>query len=158
MAGDPLRDAFRARVATIVGGGATWDGAAAASGTYAGWNLVDTLNTTSKIGVKDKAITLRFNPAWEEQATTGAPGANLWREGGDVMIDFYVGLGTGHDAVELVARAMRDALRALAMGGFAMTTGQIVRPTGVTPMGGDGADGGYWVETVAVSYKVFNTG
>ena len=150
MAGDPLRDAFRAKLLAIVG--------SPPAGSFAGWVISDTLNTTEAPDAAVNFITLRFGPASEQQYSFGAPGANLWKEAGDVYVDFFARLGNGHDQAEVAALALRNAFRTLGPTGFAMTTGQRVRILEVAPMFGGPVDGAWWCETVAIAYRVFNTG
>ena len=142
MAGDPLRNAFRTELAAVL---------AAAS---IPWTLVDTINTTSDPDAKTNWITLRFVPSAQEQNYTfGSPGSNFYRETGDVMIDLFPTLGSGHDTAEGYGLTIRNAFRNRR---FAMSTGQTVRILAVAPMSGGPVDGAWWVETVALSYRVLN--
>ena len=83
----------------------------------------------------------------------GSPGSNFYRETGDVMIDLYPTLGSGHDTAEGYGLAIRNAFRNHR---FAMSTGQTVRILAVAPLSGGPVDGAWWVETVALSYRVLN--
>src|SRR5690242_1713786 len=98
MAGDPLRDAFRSQLATIVG--------TPPAGAFAGWTIRDTINTTDAPDANEQFISLRFGPGREDQFSFGAPGATLWKESGDVFVEFFPKLGAGHDAVETAALAL----------------------------------------------------
>ena len=142
MPGDPLRNAFRTELATVL---------AAAS---IPWPLVDTINTTADPDARTNWITLRFVPSpHEELYSFGSPGSNFYRETGDVMIDLYPTLGSGHDTAEGYGLAIRNAFRNHR---FAMSTGQTVRILAVAPLSGGPVDGAWWVETVALSYRVLN--
>ena len=140
MPGDPLRNAFRTELATVL---------AAAS---IPWPLVDTINTTADPDAKTNWISLRFMPSPHEE-TFGSPGSNFYRETGDVMIDLYPTLGSGHDTAEGYGLAIRNAFRNHR---FAMSTGQTVRILAVAPLSGGPVDGAWWGETVALSYRVLN--
>ena len=144
MSGDPLRDAFRSELATVL------------SGASIPWPLVDTINTTNNPQANSAFISLRFNPAPAEQPYSfGNPGNNQWREEGDVVVDLFPVLGKGHDTAEQYALAIRNAFRNRR---FTMTTGQTVRILAVTPLNGGPVDGAWWVESVGLTYRVINIG
>lgn len=143
MAGDPLRDAFRTKLAAVL---------TAAS---IPWPLQDTLNTGNQPDVQGSFIDLDFAGGQETQFTYGAPGSNFWKETGQVMIRLLPARNIGHDLAEAYGLAIRNAFRHAR---FTMTTGQRVRVDSVAPMGGGFVDAGWWCETVAVAYTVFNTG
>jgi len=153
MAGDPLRDAFRAELATI---------RTAAS---IAWPIKDTLNTSEQpnppaAGVASTAaghLELEFPGGSEAQYTFGAPAANFHREQGQVTVNVVTRLRTGttnRDLAETYAAAIRSAFR---MRRFAAGS-RSIRITAVAPMGGGHDEGGNWVESVALGYEVFNIG
>lgn len=143
MAGDPLRDAFRTKLAAIV---------AAAS---IPWPVQDTLNTGTQPDAAASFIDLEFNGGQETEYTFGAPGSNLWKETGQVMVRLYPARNIGHDLLETYALAIRNALRHAR---FVMSTGQTVRLDAVSPLGGGFVDAGWWCETIGISYTIYNTG
>ena len=144
MSGDPLRDAFRTELASVL------------SDASISWPLVDTINTTNHPSATSNFISLRFNQSQPEQPYTfGSPGYNQWREEGDVVVDLYPVLGKGHDTAEQYALAIRNAFRNRR---FTMTTGQTVRILSVTPLSGGPVDGAWWVESVGITYRVINIG
>jgi hypothetical protein len=146
MTGDPLRDAFRTELQAVLAG---------LSITSPVWPLVDTINTKDAPDGNASFLTLRFGAGAEQPYTFGAPGANLWRETGDVFVDILPKLGIGHDVAEQYGRAIRDAFRNRR---FDMTTGPQIRILAVGPSVGGPVDGAWWVETVGLSYRVLNVG
>ena len=62
--------------------------------------------------------------------------------------------GYDRDVCEEAAETLRNLFR---MDRFAAGT-RDVRITGTSPMGGGENDGGFWVESVALAYEVFNVG
>lgn len=153
MAGDTLRDAFRAELATV---------ATAAS---IPWPIKDTVNTATQpnppaAGAAASVaghIELEFLGGSEAQYTFGAPAANLHREQGQVTVHVVTRLRAGtanRDLAETYAAAIRSAFR---MRRFAAGS-RSIRITAVAPMGGGFDEGGLWAESVALGYEVFNTG
>lgn len=145
MTGDPLRDAFRTELATIV-----------ATATPAITRPIkDTLNTIDNGGVASPGyIELEFPGGAEEQFTFGAPAANLHRERGQVTVRVCTPLGDGHDSAETEAGQIRAAFR---MRRFAAGS-RSVRITSTAPMGGGVNEAGLWVESVAFGYELYNVG
>jgi len=88
MAGDPVCDAFRAELQTVLGAASI------------AWPIVDTDDGDDTPDGSAPYVEIRFEGGSEELAYWGAPGSNLWREDGQVFIDFLVPLGTNRDAQE----------------------------------------------------------
>ena len=147
MAGDPLRDAFRSELASIV--------AAANSPTIA-WSILDTVNMPQTPDALTNFITLRFGQSHEDHFTFGAPGNDFWKEEGDVFVDLFCAIDSGHDTVEKYALEIRNAFRSTTHRRITMNTGQTIRIVSVGPINGDRIDGGWWCETVPIAYRVFN--
>jgi len=153
MAGDTLRDAFRAELATV---------RAAASIL---WPIKDTLNTATQpnppaAGAAASVaghIELEFLGGSEAQYTFGAPAANLHRERGQVTVHVVTRLRTGtanRDLAEAYAAAIRSAFR---MRRFAAGS-RSIRITAVAPMGGGFDEGGMWSESIGLAYEIYNVG
>lgn len=145
MAGDTLRDAFRAELATIK---------TAASIT---WDIRDTLNTEDNPDASEGYIELEFPGGSEVQFTFGAPGDNLHREQGQVTVRVVTPLGAGttmRDLAETYAAAIRSAFR---MRRFAAGS-RSIRITDTAPMGGGHDEAGLWAESVALGYEIYNVG
>jgi hypothetical protein len=143
MAGDSLRDAFRARLQTHV--------------TTAGLTLPvkDLVNTKARPDASASFIALDFPGGTpERQLTFGAPGANFHDETGQVTILVCGKPGHDRDTCEAAAEALRNLFR---MDRFAARS-RTVRITATAPMGGGEDDGGFWVESVALFYEVINVG
>ena len=145
MAGDPLRDAFRAELATIRTSAAI------------PWPIKDTLNTSENPDVSTGYLELEFPGGSERQVTFGAPAANLHREEGQVTVNICTRLGAGttkRDQAETYAAVIRTAFR---MRRFAAGS-RSVRITATAPMGGGHDEAGLWVESVALAYEIYNVG
>jgi hypothetical protein len=144
MPGDPLRDAFRAELATV---------RTAASVT---WPIKDTLNTNVNPDASSGYLELEFPGGVEEQYTFGAPSNNLHREIGQVTIRVVAPRGnvTNRNLAETYAAAIRNAFR---MRRFAVGT-RSVRITSTAPMGGGEDEGGMWSESLALGYEIYNVG
>ena len=153
MAGDTLRDAFRAELATI------------RTGASIAWPIKDTLNTSEQPNPPAAAVAstsagyleLEFPGGSEAQYTFGAPSANLHREQGQVTVNVVTRLRTGttnRDLAETYATAIRSAFR---MRRFAAGS-RSIRIVAVAPMGGGHDEAGMWVESVALGYEIYNVG
>jgi len=153
MAGDTLRDAFRAELATI------------RTGASIAWPIKDTLNTSEQPNPPAAAVAstsagyleLEFPGGSEAQYTFGAPSANLHREQGQVTVNVVTRLRTGttnRDLAETYAAAIRSAFR---MRRFAAGS-RSIRIVAVAPMGGGHDEAGMWVESVALGYEIYNVG
>lgn len=155
MAGDVLRDAFRSELAAVV---------AAASPSIA-WPVKDVVNTSempapaaANAAASDQGyFVIEFMGGSEAQYTTGAPGANLHREDGQVTVRAVSRLRAGktvRDLAETYLRQIRTSFRARR---FAAGD-RSVRITGTAPMGGGEDEGGMWVESLALAYETYNVG
>lgn len=154
MAGDTLRDAFRAELAIV---------RTAAS---IPWPIKDTDNTSEQPSppAADAAATAAGHleiemPAGppEEQYTFGAPGANLHREQNHVTIRVMTKLRAGQtvrDLAETYAAAIRAAFR---MRRFAAGS-RSIRIRATAPMGDGFDEGGLWGVSVALFYEIYNVG
>lgn len=142
MAGDTLRDAFRTRLAT--------------HRATAGVTLVikDTVNTTENPDASAGYLELEFPGGSEGQYTFGAPGSNLHMEDGQVTLRVCMPLGLSRDTGEAAAEALRNLFR---MDRFAAGS-RTVRVVATAPMGGGQDEAGMWAESVALGYRVFNSG
>lgn len=138
MAGDPVRDAFRAQLALVPGI----------------WTIQRTENPNQQPGIGSRYVTLEWIDSVEEQASWGTPGANLWRVRGWVDIRLVSQRGQGSDAAEAMALAIRNYFRARR---FATSEGRDVRIVEISPPGG-GEDRGAWIEALLVQYETFNLG
>ena len=141
--GDPLRDAFRNEIETII--------------TAAGitWSHVDTWNTDQNPDASAPGwITLEFPGGGEQQFTTGAPGFNLFQENGQVTVRVFCRIARNRNTAESYAATIRNAFRARKFACGSAT----IRITDTAPMGGGEIEGSSWAESVAIGYEVFNTG
>jgi hypothetical protein len=146
MAGDTLRDAFRAKLDAIL-----------AANPSIAWAQIDTLNTGIRPDASTGYFELEFPGGSEQQYTFGAPGANLHREQGQVTLRAVVHRNAGkteRDNAESYIETIRDAFR---MARFAAGS-RTVRITSTGAMGGGQDEAGMWAESIALSYEVFNTG
>lgn len=141
--GDPLRDAFRALLATVK------------TEKSIAWATKDTLNTTENPDASAPYLELEFDGGSEEQGTFGAPASNLHDEFGQVRLNLYMPLGAEQAQGEVYARALRNGFRARR---FQTSEGRDVSIDAVAPMSGGEAVGGMWVETIALSYRTTNLG
>lgn len=154
MAGDPLRDAFRAELVTVL-----------AVATAIPWPVKDVLNTTDQSGPpaadavanSQGHFEIEFPGAGEAQYTFGAPGANFHREQGQVTIRAVTRLRAGatvRDLAEAYLAIVRSRFR---MRRFAVGSLQC-RVTSTAPMGGGFDEAGMWVESIALAYEIYNVG
>jgi hypothetical protein len=146
MAGDTLRDAFRAKLDTIL-----------TDNPSIAWAQIDTLNTGIRPDASTGYFELEFPGGSEQQYTFGAPGANLHREQGQVTLRAVVHRNAGkteRDNAESYIETIRNAFR---MARFAAGS-RTVRITATGAMGGGQDEAGMWAESIALSYQVFNTG
>jgi hypothetical protein len=146
MAGDTLRDAFRAKLDAIL-----------AANPSIAWAQIDTLNTGIRPDASTGYFELEFPGGSEQQYTFGAPGANLHREQGQVTLRAVVHRNAGkteRDNAESYIETIRDAFR---MARFAAGS-RTVRITATGAMGGGQDEAGMWAESIALFYQVFNTG
>ena len=152
MAGDPLRDAFRSELATVL--------AVAPAIT---WPIVDVQNTTTQPAppAADAAVQghfeIEFPGASEGQYTFGAPGANLHREIGQVTIRAVTRLRAGATARDLAESYLATVRSRFRMRRFAVGS-LSCRITDTAPMGGGQDEAGMWVESLALGYEIYNVG
>lgn len=155
MAGDPLRDAFRTELDTVI---------AAASPSIA-WTRKDLDNTSEQpappaAGVASSAagwFEIEFPGAAEGQYTFGSPGNNLHRETGQVTIRAVTRLRAGQTVRDLAETYLDRIRRGFRMRRF--TSGSLaIRVTSTAPMGDGETEGGQWVVSLALAYSVFNRG
>jgi hypothetical protein len=148
MAGDTFRDAFRAELAAVCNDKAVY------------WPIRDMVNasTSADLDAGDTGwIALEFLGGSEEQFTTGAPGANLFQENGQVTVRVYApkaGDVTIRDQAEVYAEAIRVGFRARK---FACGD-RTVRIDSTAPMGSGEDDAGMWAEAIGLGYEIFNVG
>lgn len=159
MAGDTQRDAFRTELAAVI---------AEASPSIA-WSVKDTLNTdempapaAANAAAADQGyFEIEFIGGSEAQYTTGAPGANLHREHGQVTIRAVSRLRAGktvRDLAETYLRQIRTGFRARRFAAGAGPGAGIIRITGTAPMGGGENEAGLWVESLGLTYETYNVG
>lgn len=154
MAGDPLRDAFRAELATVL-----------ATATAIPWPIKDVINTAEQpappaAGVAGSAagwFEIEFPGGSEAQYTFGAPGNNLHREQGQVTIRAVTRLRAGKTVRDLAESYLATVRTRFRMRRFSVGSRQ-VRITATAPMGGGFDEGGQWVESIALSYELYNVG
>ena len=147
MAGDTVRDAFRAELDAVI---------AAASPPIA-WTRIDTLNTPTNPAPNEPHFDLEFGQGSEAQYTFGSPGNNFHRESAPVFVHVRAPLAQSleiREQAETYAAQVRTAFRGRR---FAAGVGTI-RIVGAAPMGAGQVAGGMWVETVALQYVVLNLG
>ncbi len=152
MAGDPLRDAFRAELATVL-----------AITPAISWPVKDLQNTTELPAPPAADATVQgwfeieFPGASEAQYTFGAPGANFHQEQGQVTVRAVTRLRAGttvRDLAEGYLATVRSRFR-----GRRFAVGSLsCRITDTAPMGGGQDEAGMWVESLALGYEMFNIG
>lgn len=154
MAGDPLRDAFRAELVTVL-----------AITTAIPWSVKDPLNTAEQphpaaanaAASAQGHFELEFPGGSEGQYTFGAPGANFHREQGQVTIRAVTRLRAGTTVRDLAEAYLATVRSRFRMRRFAVGSLQC-RITSTAPMGGGFDEGGQWVESIALGYEIYNVG
>lgn len=143
MAGDPFRDAFRAAVQEVLD-----------TNPSITFVLKDTLNKTQVPDASAGYFDLEFPGGVEEQASFGSPGANLFKEFGQVTLRAVTPLGQGTTDAENFSEIMRAEFRnaRIPLGS------QFIRVTAVMPMGGGFTEGGLWAEATAIGYQLDRIG
>lgn len=147
MAGDTLRDAFRAELDSII----------AAASPPITWTRRDALNTAVAPDASSGYFEIEFGTGNEAQYTFGAPGSNLHREEATVFIHALTPIAaskTLRDRAETYLSQIRSAFRARRFSAGSVQ----VRIDGTAPMGGGETEGGMWTETLALSYESYNVG
>ena len=147
MAGDPLRDAFRAELDAVIA-------AAAPSIT---WLRRETLNTEDNPDASTGYFEIEFGAGDESQYTFGAPAANLHRELAPVFIHALTPLARSETTRDLAETYLGQIRAAFRMRRFAAGS-RTVRITSTAPMGGGEVEGGMWAETIALQYEIFTVG
>lgn len=143
MAGDSLRDAFRARLAALC-----------ALSPAIVLPIEDLTNTGENPDASGPFLVLEFPGGAEDQYTFGSPGSNLFREDGQVTLRVCARLGRDRDTCEAAAETLRNRFRNDRFAAASRT----IRITAVAPMGGGHDEAGLWVESVGIAYRVFNEG
>lgn len=154
MAGDPLRDAFRAELAAVL----------AVSPTIP-WTVKDVQNTAEQpappaAGVAGSSagwFEIEFPGGSEQQYTFGAPGLNWHRERGQVTIRAVTRLRAGKTIRDLAESYLSTVRSRFRLRRFSAGSLQ-VRIIATMPMGGGVDEGGQWVESLALEYQMFNVG
>lgn len=146
MAGDAFRDAIRGALDAILQANPSIT-----------WPHKDTLNTGVKPDASTGYFELEFPGGEEDQLTFGAPGANDWKEVGQITVRAVLRQSAGkteRDKAERFVEIVRQAFRGrrIVLGSRAI---RIVR-TGA--MGGGHDEAGMWVESIALEYQRFNVG
>lgn len=144
MAGDPFKDAFRARLATH----RTSAGIAAV--------VKDVDNTTENPDASASTLELEFpgGPP-ERQYSFGAPGVNWHDEVGQVTLRVTTPLGDGRDLAEVAAGELRKKFR---MDRFTTSEGRTIKIFGTSPLSDGHDEGGTWVVSVFLAYQIYNVG
>lgn len=152
MAGDPLRDAFRSELATVL-----------AVSPAITWPVKDLQNTTiqSEPPAADATVQgwfeIEFMGASEAQYTFGAPGSNFHQEQGQVTVRVVTRLRAGSTTRDL-AEGYLATVRARFRGRRFAVGSLSCRITDTAPMGGGQDEAGMWVESLALGYEIFNVG
>lgn len=142
MAGSVLRDAFRTELVTV------------AAEQSISWAITDAVNTDENPATESGFLYLEFGSGSEEMLTFGSPGNNLYLETATVFVRIAAPLTRDRDNAESYGAAIRAAFR----GRRFTAGGQQVKVDGVAALGGALMAGGMWIETVALSYQVYNIG
>jgi len=148
MSGDPLHAAFSTHIASELD----------ECGLALPWTVKDTRNTGLDPDAGAPYVDFEITPQPTAQYTTGAPGANLHQEQGQIIIAFTVPFGDS--ANQLLAGQYAAALfqRFLYLGRRFTCGDRSVRLFLPVRLGYGENDGGMWIETMAVSYELFHVG
>ncbi|MDP2377784.1 phage tail terminator-like protein [Reyranella sp.] len=145
MAADPLRDAFRTKLAAIK-----------TDVTYPiAWPIKDTTNTAENPDVSAPYLELEWAGGDERQGTFGAPGQNIHDEDGTIFVNLCMPLGRYQAQAEIYGRYIRNGFRAAHL---LTSEGRDVFITAASPLGGGENEAGLWVETIALAYETTNQG
>lgn len=155
MAGDTLRDAFRAELDNVIR-----DASPSIS-----WTRRDLQNTTTPAtlhaanaaAASQGWFEIDFMGGSEEQYTFGAGSSDLHRETGQVTVRAVTRLGAG-DAVRDTAERYVEQIRTAFRKRRFMAGSTKVFVDAVQPMGGGFGEGGEWVESFAIAYRRYNVG
>lgn len=147
MAGDSFRDAWRAELDAVI----------AAASPSISWTRNDGLNTGTELDASTGYFEIGFTPGGETPYTFGAPGQNFHLQRGTVLIHVLCPLARStsmRDQAERYIEQVRTAFRARRFDAGSVS----VKVTGTTPAAGGETEGGMWVETISLSYELFNVG
>lgn len=138
MAGDPVKDAFRAQLALVPGM----------------WTYKDTENPSPQPNVGSRFVTIEWMDSPERLLAWGAPGTNLYQVDGFLQIHLKSPRGKGSAEAEVMSRAAWTYFRARR---FQTSESRDVRIVSVAQLGGE-VDGAMWVESLLVEYETLNLG
>jgi hypothetical protein len=138
MAGDPVKDAFRAQLLLVSGI----------------WTYKDTENPTPQPDIGARFVTIEWMDSPERLLAWGSPGSNLYKVEGFLQIHLKSPRGQGSAAAEVMARTVWTYFRARR---FQTSESRDVRIVDITQLGGE-VDGAQWVESLLVHYETFNLG
>ncbi len=138
MAGDPVKDAFRAQLVLVPGM----------------WTYKDTENPSTQPNVGGRFVTIEWMDSPERLLAWGSPGANLYQVNGFLQIHLKSPRGKGSAEAEVMARTTWTYFRARR---FQTSESRDVRIVSVTQLGGE-VDGAMWVESLLVEYDTKNLG
>lgn len=146
MAGDPFKDAVRARLATHaddLGLGGTFP-------------IRDTDNTSDQPDAGANYLELEFPGGPPDRLWGfGNPGNNLYDEVGQITLNVVTPLRQNRDAAEAAAAGLRGKFRG---DRIELSTGRFIRITGTSPLNDGRTEGGHWAVSVLLAYQVFNVG
>lgn len=141
MAGDPLRDAFRAELETV---------RVAAS---VPWSVRDTLSTGDQPDAGTGYLELEF-PGGSEEPYARAPAASLYQEVGQVTVRVVAPLRRSRDLAEAYAASIRNGFRSRRF----PCGGRTIAILATAPLGDGHDEGGLWAESFGLRYRIFNVG
>lgn len=144
MAGDSLRDAFRAELDNII----------VEVSPLITWSQVDTVNTDQNPDASTGFLELEFPGGAESQFSFGAPSADLFLERGQVTLRAVAPLGRERNLAETYALILRNAFRSRRF----MAGSRQIRVDAVGALGSGYNAAGMWSESIGLSYRVFNIG
>lgn len=149
MAGDPIRDAFRAKLQDIL------DDASPPIT----WPVIDTDNGEANPDGAVPYIEIRFEGGNELPFARGGDGSSLWLEDSQAFIDFVVPLGDGREEQERNAYIVRNGFRGLFFNTSPESGAIQIEIVTAAPLGGgQGIDGGMNAKTIALGYRIYNVG
>ena len=122
------------------------------------WSVIDTRNTTARPDASRPYVDFEIIAGGNPQFTTGSPGANLHQETGQITIAWKVPIRD--EANQALAGQYAYALlkRFLYLGTRFDCDDRQVRLSEPLRMGDGQNEAGLWIETMAVSYKLFHVG
>lgn len=138
MAGDPVKDAFRAQILQVPDI----------------WTYKDTENPSPQPNVGSRFLTIEWMDSPERLMAWGSPGSNLHKVNGFLQIHLNSPRGQGSAVAEVMARAVWTYFRARR---FQTSELRDVRIVSVTQLGGE-VDGAMWVESLLIEFETFNLG